>query len=155
MHAAALVVGLFVLWTLWSPQLPQPEWLVVGAIGVGIAALTALSMRIVDREGAPYAGTPGWLLLSVQRMAAVWGSAADVARRAVAGEHALHPGLVRLRTKSADSLRRAAFASAVTAPGLLVVESSADSLLVHALVEDDADEGELAALEARVSGDRA
>jgi hypothetical protein len=59
---------------------------------------------------------------------------------------------VRLKTKYKDSARRAAFASAVTAPGLLVVESSDEALLVHALVEDDADQGELAALETRISG---
>lgn len=149
-YAAALVLGLALIWIGWAPLPAEPSGWIAAGVAIVVAFIAALSMRIVDRESAPYFRTPFVLALataSVRRMAAV---TIDLAKRAFASDPRLHPALVHFRTRELGDNTRAAFANlAALSSGAIVVDSQDDALLLHVLIEEDADEIDLRDLETR------
>jgi multicomponent Na+:H+ antiporter subunit E len=147
-YAAALITGLAALWLALSPGAFSTGWLVCGAAAIVVALVLAWRMRLLDREGAPYLSAPGVALLLLRRLPAIVGANLGAIGAALAFNPKLQPALIRLKTRAGDGLARATFVNTLgLTPGLLVVECSEDSVLIHALVEDDADEEELRALE--------
>ena len=143
-YAAALLLGLALLWLGWAPQALSQYWLICGGAGIVLAALLALLMRASDSEGAPYLR----LLLSAPRSIRDAGriatSSVNVAARTMAGEPMLAPALVHLKSPAGGDAPRVAHANAVArAPGGVVVDIEDDSLLVHVLVENDRNEAVL------------
>jgi multisubunit Na+/H+ antiporter MnhE subunit len=148
-YAAALALGLILFWAGWAPWPLTSGWALAGGVSVALVMALSIAMRITDREGAPYLRLPKLIALRAAGLGRVANGAADVARRSLAGDAKLHPALVRFRTRTKAGASRAAFANALAAPGAVVVEADEESLLVHVLIEDDADEKELRELEAR------
>jgi multisubunit Na+/H+ antiporter MnhE subunit len=67
----------------------------------------------------------------------------------------MHPALVRVKTRAVRPHQRASFAYVLTAtPGMAVVETDADGLLLHVLDENGVDAADLGWLEQAVIGGR-
>ncbi len=143
LHAAAMFIGLALVAALLAPgQL----WIILASAGGGLAA----SIWLGGVTPAPLR-LPAMAPLLLRRLGANLGGAIATARAALAGDVALKPALVRLRTRLRDPSALAALAGMISAaPGANVVETDADGLLVHVLNEDVMEADALAALEARM-----
>lgn len=65
----------------------------------------------------------------------------------------MKPTLVRVRSRARDAAAQASFANMISAtPGMAVVETDADGLLVHVIDEDEIDAADLGRLEDLVIG---
>lgn len=145
-HAAATAAGLAALWFMLAPS---RESLLVGALALAAALLLSWRFASLDRENglAPrvFAALPLWF----SRIGVHLGNGLRVMAAAFGGG-GLRPGLVRVRLSGGSDVARAAFASAASAsPGMIVVEASADALLLHAADEERVDAHKLVWLEAR------
>lgn len=148
--AGVLYLGLFVLWLLATAAGGWP-WPVAGAVGVVAIALTVWAgqrLKVADAEGAaPFARLFPVLGLMLARAPGRWRNALGVAAAAL-GMRARAPVFVRLKLRPADPLGAAAVVAAMSgAPGLVVVDADAGSLLAHALREPDVDVAALQTLE--------
>ncbi|MEZ5972972.1 MAG: Na+/H+ antiporter subunit E [Hyphomonadaceae bacterium] len=148
LHAAAMFVGLAVLWIAATQRASSPQdWVIVfGAAFVCVM----VAMRFGGATGA-FARSPRLLALSAARAGAVARGAIATLRAALSADVKLNPALVRLRTRAAEADDRAAFANMISAtPGMVVVDHDADGLLVHVVDESRIDAAELGRLEANV-----
>lgn len=142
LHAAAMFVCLALVAALLAPgQL----WIILGVTGASVLAAAWLG-----------GGSPSPLRLvttapqSLARFVANLAAAATVGRAALAADVSLKPALVRLRIRPRDSHSLAALAGMISAaPGANVVETDAESLLVHVLNEDELDAERLGAVAER------
>ena len=150
-YAAALIAGAAGLWLCLSPAPFASYWLIGGAAAIIALLLLAWRMKLIDREGAPYLAAPGLALFSLSRLGAALAANLDFARIAGGFSLAIRPALVRLKTRRGDDFARAVFVGSIAAgPGLATLDCDEDSILVHALVEDDGDEAEMRAIEAGI-----
>ena len=148
LHAAAMLLGLCILWLLATLRFGS-------AADVAIAVLAAAACVLVSARvggvGSAFARAPRALLTIVSRAGAVLAGSVATIRAAVAGDITLKPALVRVRTQGRGA-ERAAFADMLSAtPGMAVVETDPDGLLVHVMHEDDIDAADLGRLE-RITG---
>ncbi|MCX7356585.1 MAG: Na+/H+ antiporter subunit E [Alphaproteobacteria bacterium] len=150
LHAATMFVGLAVLWIAATQRVSSPQdW----AIALGASLVCVLvALRFGGATGA-FARAPRLLVLSLARASAVLRGALATLRAAISADVKLKPALVRLRTRAERADDRAAFANMISAtPGMVVVDSDADGLLVHVADEDAIDATDLGRLEAGVIG---
>ncbi|MGD9982053.1 MAG: Na+/H+ antiporter subunit E [Hyphomonadaceae bacterium] len=152
LHAAAMLCVLIVLWMLGAQAWSFPQaWTVAAAAGLGCVLIT---WRIGGLSSA-YARAPRLVLLFFARSGAVARGALSVMRRAVSADVTLKPALVRVKTRAGSAAERATFAHALTAtPGMAVVETDADGLLLHVMNEDKIDATELGRLEHAIGSRR-
>lgn len=151
LHAAASFIGLLALWLLLTHRWSTPQDL---ALAAGVAAACVLvGMRFGGLgRGGGFMRAPRLLLLALGRIGAVMTGAMATIRAAVAADVALKPALVRGKLRPSSDFARAALAHMISAaPGGLVVEADADSLLVHVLNEDALDAAELGQFEMRAA----
>lgn len=145
-----LFVGLFVVWCLaaagsgWS-------WPVITGVGAAVAALVvwvAHRLRLADAEGAaPFAHLVQTVALMCSRAPARTIDAIGVLATAV-GARTRAPVFVRLKLKPASPVGAAAVIAATSAaPGTVVVDADAGSLLAHVLAEADVDVAAMQRLE--------
>jgi multisubunit Na+/H+ antiporter MnhE subunit len=147
-YAAALIAGAAAFWLALSPAPFALEELIAGAVTVMLVALAGWRLGLLDREGAPYLRAPGFAALMIARAASSFGGNLRLAGALSRADMKLYPALVRLKLRAEGDSAAAALGGAITLePGLLAVDCDADSMLVHALVEDDADETDLRGLE--------
>lgn len=148
LHAAAMLVGLFVLGLLATERGTSEGLILVGAASV---ACVLLSARLRLLGPGPFSSAPQHVVLSLHQLGAVVRGALATARTALAADVTLKPALVRVRSRTQREAAQASFANLISAaPGTIVVETDADGLLVHVNDEDAIDAGQLGALEARV-----
>lgn len=157
-YAAALIAGAAAFWLALSPAPFGLDGLLAGGIAILLVVAASWRLGLLDREGAPYLRAP-WLGVFLVRRAP--DSLSGAVRLSVALSRAdmrLYPALARFKLRAGGPAAQGALAHAVSLePGLLAVDCDEDSMLVHALVEDDADETELARLErdaAAAAGER-
>lgn len=149
LHAAAMLFGLFVLWLLSTQAWSTPQDVAIAAVAVLACVLAGARFGGLARN--PFGRAPQFLLLVLGRISAVIAGALATLRAALAGDVTLRPALVRVKTRAVSPLARAAFADMISAaPGVVVVESDADGLLVHVIDEEAVDARDFGALEARV-----
>ena len=151
LHAAAMLCGLILLWMLNTQAWSSPQaW----AIAAGASLFSVLIALRLGGASPAFARAPGLLLLVVARCGAVVRGALSTMRRAVSADVTLNPALVRVKMRAPRAVERASFAHTITAtPGMAVVETDADGLLLHVMNEDKIDAAELGRLEqAVVSG---
>lgn len=147
-YAAALIAGAGVLWLALSPDPFSLTWLAAGGGAIAAVLILAWRMKLLDREGAPYFHSFGLGVFALARLGGVVGSNLALARAALSLDAGFSPALIRLKTRRGDDFARVAFANGLAlGPGLITVECDEDSLLVHALVEDDSDRLDAAAIE--------
>lgn len=147
LHAAAMLLGLFVIWL-------AATGLSANVVDISIAAGAAFAcvavMLRMGGVGAAFWRAPRALYVTAMRAPGVVGGALATLRAALAADVTLQPALVRIKTRGAG-VERAAFAHLLSAtPGMAVVESDADGLLVHVTDEDDIDASDLGRLERMV-----
>ena len=150
LHAAAMFVGLAVLWIAATQRIGSPQdWAIVLCASL---ACVLVSIRFGGATSA-FARAPRLLALSLARAGAVASGALATLRAAISADVKMNPALVRIRTRADRADERAAFANMISAtPGMVVVNADADGLLVHVADEDAIDAGDLSRLEAGVVG---
>ncbi len=151
LHAAAMFVGLTLLWIAVTQRVSSPQdW----AIALGASLVCVLVAMRFGGATAAFARAPRLLALSAARAGAVTSGALATLRAAISADVKLNPALVRVRTRADEPDDRAAFANMISAtPGMVVVNADADGLLVHVADEDGIDAADLGRLEAGVVGD--
>lgn len=150
LHAAAMLIGLSVLWMLVAQRVSSPQDVAV-AVAVSFACV-AVALRFGGASSA-FARAPRLWMLNIARAGAVMRGALATLRAAVSADVTMRPTLVRVRSRARRSAERASFANMISAtPGMAVVETDADGLLVHVLDEDAIDAADLGRLEGRVIG---
>jgi multisubunit Na+/H+ antiporter MnhE subunit len=147
-YAAALIAGAAAFWLALSPAPFSLDGLLAGAIAIVLVVLAAWRLGLLDREGAPYLRAPGLAALLIQRAPDSLSGAIRLSALLSRADMRLYPALARFKLRAGGPAAQGALAHAVgLEPGLLAVDCDEDSLLVHTLIEDDADETELARLE--------
>ena len=148
--AGILFLGLFALWCLASAAggWPWPVIVGLGVIVVASVVWAAQRLRIADREAAaPFARLPAIAALMASRLPARAFAALRVLASAI-GARDRAPVFVRLKLKPANAVGAGAVVAAMSAaPGMVVVDADAGSLLAHVLVEADVDVAAMQALE--------
>lgn len=150
LHAAAMLIGLAVLWTLLTQRVSSPQdWMIAVAVSF---ACVAVALRFGGASSAFWRAPRLWAV-NFARSGAVMRGALATLRAAVSADVTMKPALVRVRSRTSRASERASFANMISAtPGMAVVETDADGLLVHVLNEDGIDAADLGRLEARVGG---
>lgn len=150
LHAAAMLCGLAVLWIAVSQRASSPQdWAIAAIVSL---LCVAVSLRFGGASSA-FARAPRLLALSVARAGAVVRGSLATLRAALSADVTMKPALVRVRSRAQRASDRASFANMISAtPGMAVVETDADGLLVHVIDEDAIDAADLGRLEGRVLG---
>jgi multicomponent Na+:H+ antiporter subunit E len=146
-HVLSLGALLFVLWLLLSGHWDNPLLIGFGVISTAICVWIAMRMDVADHEGVPMRlgmRTPlYWPWLAVQ----IAKSNVDVARRILTPSLPISPTTVRIRMSQRTPLGRVVYANSITlTPGTVSMSIDDDTILVHALTEENAlalEEGEM------------
>jgi multisubunit Na+/H+ antiporter MnhE subunit len=149
LHAAALLAGLSIIWLIAAPhgQLSQDVPIALAAALVCVG----LSSRFGGIAPSAFARAPQFILLAISRAGAVMRGTLSTIRAAIAADVTLKPALVRVRTRASAPFSKAALADLISAtPGMVVVETDAEGMLVHVIDEDGVDAAGLGRLEAHV-----
>ena len=150
LHAAALLSGLLVLWILVTQRASSPQDWVIS--GVAVLACVAVALRFGGVSRA-FVRAPRLVALNVARAGAVARGTLATLRAAISADVTMKPALVRVRSRAQGVAERASFANMISAtPGMAVVETDADGLLVHVINEDAIDAADLGRLEDGVVG---
>ena len=149
---------LFILsgtWLLLSGH-TNPLLLSLGLLSVAAVVACASRLEILDDESVPVHLLPGliryvpWLIGQVIR------SNLDVARRIVSPELPIHPSVVKVDATHHTEVGRVTYANSITlTPGTISLDVSAETIEVHALTEDAANDlmsGEMARRVQRAEG---
>ena len=144
LHAAAMLLGLCILWLLATQRYGS---LVDAGAAVAAAALCAAVAAHAFGVSGAFARAPRALFTVVVRAGAVLRGCIATLRAGFAADIRIKPALVRVLTRGRGR-ERAAFADMLTAtPGMAVVETDPDGLLVHVMNEDAIDAADLGRLE--------
>jgi multicomponent Na+:H+ antiporter subunit E len=149
---------LFILsgtWLLLSGH-TNPLLLSLGLLSVAAVVACASRLEILDDESVPVHLLPGliryvpWLIGQVIR------SNLDVARRIVSPELPIHPSVIKVDATHHTEVGRVTYANSITlTPGTISLDVSAETIEVHALTEDAANDlmsGEMARQVQRAEG---
>lgn len=149
---------LFILsgtWLLLSGH-TSPLLLSLGLLSVTAVVACASRLEVLDDEGVPVHLLPKliryvpWLIGQVIR------SNLDVARRIVSPELPIHPSVVKVDATHHTEVGRVTYANSITlTPGTISLDVSAETIEVHALTEDAANDlmsGEMARQVQRAEG---
>jgi multisubunit Na+/H+ antiporter MnhE subunit len=154
-HGAGLFIGFFVVWACatlagaWPPVIT----LSLGAAAALVATAAAARMGALDREGARHFTRAVIAFgVSLLRLPAAAFSALGVIAAAF-GFRRPRPGYVRLKLRPHDGAALGGVVETLSAaPGLIVVDADAGSLLAHALDEEAVDIAALKSLERHAAG---
>lgn len=150
MAAAIIILGLAALWGLSSAGAGWPLALGGGLALGALAVVSALAARLgaLDSESARlFTRLPGATVLSVLQAPARIRAALRVIRTAL-GARSRAPVFVRLKLRPATPAGVGSVVTAMSAaPGAVVVDADAGSLLAHVLAEGDVDVAAMQRLE--------
>ena len=134
---------LFILsgtWLLLSGH-TNPLLLSLGLLSVAAVVACASRLEVLDDESVPVHLLPGliryvpWLIGQVIR------SNLDVARRIVSPELPIHPSVIKVDATHHTEVGRVTYANSITlTPGTISLDVSAETIEVHALTEDAAND---------------
>ncbi len=139
-RTVAMAFVLAVVWLLWSGHY-TPLILSLGAVSLALVVAVGRKMRILDDEGAPLRlplGLPlylPWLAFEIAK------ASVDVALRVLKPSLPISPRVVRVRAGQRTDLGRVIYANSITlTPGTVTVDTEGDTIAVHALTAESADE---------------
>ena len=134
----------------------NPLLLSLGLLSVAAVVACASRLEVLDDESVPVHLLPGliryvpWLIGQVIR------SNLDVARRIVSPELPIHPSVIKVDATHHTEVGRVTYANSITlTPGTISLDVSAETIEVHALTEDAANDlmsGEMARRVQRAEG---
>jgi len=149
---AVVALALFGLWLLLSGLL-EPLLLAFGILSSLLVAWIALRMHLLEPEPAkawlgPFrcAAYMPWLAWQVAK------SNADVALRILSPSKRISPRVIRVPSTQRTDLARTVYANSITlTPGTISIDVSHDTIIVHALSSEGAEELAAGAMGERVS----
>ncbi|MBY0562852.1 MAG: Na+/H+ antiporter subunit E [Hyphomonadaceae bacterium] len=144
LHAAATAVGLSAIWILWTGAWSSPLELGFALSAGALATAAGLCLGGASRF---FSGSPRIVLRSFARANAVMSGLRDTVAAVLGAGSRLRPALVRARVIGAAHDRVLLSFLLSATPGLAVVDSDGESLLVHTNDEDAPDATALAGLE--------
>ena len=134
----------------------SPLLLSLGLLSVTAVVACVSRLEVLDDEGVPVHLLPGliryvpWLIGQVIR------SNLDVARRIVSPKLPIHPSVIKVDATHHTEVGRVTYANSITlTPGTISLDVSAETIEVHALTEDAANDlmsGEMARRVQRAEG---
>ena len=155
LHALSLWLFCFGLWLLLSGFFDNPLLLSLGALSCTLVVFVAQRVEQLDPEEQPLRLRFGpqlilywpWLLRQVV-LANI-----NVARRILDPELPISPALIQLKPSQRSELGRVIYANSITlTPGTVTTSLSGDSLEVHALTREGADDLLAGDMDRRVTG---
>ena len=147
----ALGLALGALWLALSFYFGKPTLLGFGALSVVVTVWLTAHMGLLDQEGVPTRIFPGILPYMVWLTVEIGKANVLVAREVLRPKLRLSPKLIRVPAYQASDTGRTIFGNSVTlTPGTVTVDVDRDSLVIHALTEELADEAAIAAMGERV-----
>ena len=147
----ALGLALSALWLALSFYFDKATLLAFGAFSVVLTVWLTAHMGLLDDEGVPTRIFPGILGYMVWLTVEIGKANVLVAREVLRPTLRLSPKMIRVPAYQASDTGRTIFGNSVTlTPGTVTVDIDRDSLVIHALTEDLADEAALAAMGERV-----
>ncbi|MEO1149480.1 MAG: Na+/H+ antiporter subunit E [Pseudomonadota bacterium] len=151
MRLVLLSVALGALWLLLSGYFDHPLLLIFGASSVALSVYLAKRAGVLDQEGVPGGVFPGifaywwWLFNEIGK------SNIAVARQVLALEPKLSPRIFRVPLTPRSNVGKATFANSITlTPGTVSVLVEEETIIIHALTEDLANEAAIAEMGERV-----
>jgi len=146
LHAAAMLCVLIVLWMLGAQAWSSPQAWAVAAV-VGMCCVLAASR--LGGLSSGFLRAPHLVLVVVRRLAAVLRGALSTMRRAISADVTLNPALVRVKTRATTAIERL-----TATPGMAVVETDVDGVLLDVMDEDIIDPSDLGRIEQSVASRR-
>lgn len=147
----ALALSMFALWLLLSGYFTYPTLLAFGVISVLLTTWLAQRAGMLDREGVPTRVFPGILPYMLWLTVEIGKSNLIVTMHALSPKLRLSPKMVTVPAYQASDLGKVIFANSITlTPGTVSVDLHENDILVHALTEDLADVGGMAAMGEKV-----
>ncbi|MEM6648922.1 MAG: Na+/H+ antiporter subunit E [Pseudomonadota bacterium] len=147
----ALALVLMGLWFLLSGYFEKATLVAFGVASVAICVWMADRAGALDREGVPTRVFPGiigymfWLTFEIGKANVL------VALEAMRPKLKLSPKMIRVPAYQASDLGKTIFGNSVTlTPGTVTVAVEEDTLIIHALTEDLADEEAITAMGEKV-----
>lgn len=150
LHAAAMLIGLFLIGLLLMQRWTAPD---IAVVAVAALLSTIVAVRLGGWARTPFSAAPQFVVLAGSRLTSALRGALKIVRAAAAADVTLQPALVRVKTRSSNKSTQAALVGLISAaPGMLAVENDEDGVLVHVTDEAEAERGDLSRVEARVVG---
>ena len=150
-HLVGLGAVLFALWLMLSGHY-EPLFYAFGLLSTALCLWIARRMDVADREGVPIRlglRTPlywPWLVWQIAK------SNVDVARRILDPRLPISPTTLRIAIGQRTALSRVVFANSLTlTPGTVSMSIDDDTILVHALTEENAQDLERGEMRRRVA----
>ncbi|MEM9285341.1 MAG: Na+/H+ antiporter subunit E [Pseudomonadota bacterium] len=148
----ALAVALSFLWLLLSGYWNHATLVGFGAFSVAVTVWLADRAEVVDNEGVPTSIFPRIVAYTLWLLFEIGKANVQVAREVLRREIKLSPKLIRIPADQPSDLTRTIFGNSITlTPGTVTVDVREDSMLVHALTEELANEEGLAQMGAKVT----
>ena len=139
-NTLALIVILSGTWLLLSGH-TSPLLLSLGLVSVAAIVACAARLELLDEEGVPVGLLPGlmrygpWLVIQIIR------SNLDVAKRIVNPKLPIRPTVIHVDATGHTEVGRVTYANSITlTPGTISLDVSEDTIEVHALTEEAAND---------------
>ena len=137
-YVIGLSAVLTLLWLGFS-GIYEPLIIALGVISIAITVFLTGRLGIIDRETSPYHRIIAmiryapWLILEIIK------ANISVLKAILSPELKIHPTLVKVPTTCKSDLAKVIFANSITlTPGTVTLRVDDDFMLVHGLMEDDA-----------------
>jgi len=139
-RVVSLTLSLAILWLLLSGHY-EPMLLTFGAVSVALVVYLSRRMGLIDTEGQAIQLLPaaigywGWLAKEIGK------ANLDVARRVLSPRMPISPTVVDVKATQKTDVGRVTFANSITlTPGTVSLEVHEDSIKVHALSREGAED---------------
>lgn len=150
-YLPGLLVALGLLWFGLSGE-TSPLFIALAAISVLLTLLLSARLNVIDRHASPYHRALQLVLYAAWLLVEIVKANIAVIARVLGPRHAIDPVMVRVPVQAKTDLGRALFANSITlTPGTVTVDVEGESLLVHALVRDNASVASFAPMDRRAA----
>ena len=154
-YAINLAVVLYGVWLLWSGHY-TPLLMGIGAASSLLVVWIAHRMDILDQEAVPLDIFPRIVLYLPWLFLQIFKANVDVARRIVSPRLPVSPRVIKVSASQKRDLGRVIYANSITlTPGTVTIDTSGDTITVHALTPEaaaDLQTGEMDRRVVRVEG---
>ena len=139
-HAASLALVLYALWLGLSGHL-EALLLGHGLVSTALAVFVAIRMDLLDRESYPVHLKPSLLRHLLFLMREIFLANIDVAKRILKPGPTISPQLIRVPMQQCSTLGKVIYANSITlTPGTVSLRLEDDTILVHALTREGAED---------------
>ncbi len=137
-YVVGLSGALTLLWLGFS-GVYEPLIIVLGIISIAITVVLTGRLGIIDRETSPYHRILSFILYAPWLIGEIIKANIGVLKAILSPELKIHPTLVKVRTTCKSDLAKVIFANSITlTPGTVTLRVDDDFMLVHGLIEEDA-----------------